>query len=224
LKSDDTLDVRNAAAAFPAAKPRLRRAASSEQHEPASRGGIPHPRAPWPQSGSPVEESCHARGRRRRSRKARPPKNARQAGLVALPAPLKNPRDLSPGRFSTGSARGGTPPVPSDATDSWRRCRGQAAGGACGEQGSGSSPGAPQLGVPSLDGAIRHRENRQGSGHPCGCSAPRKKPNSFDSRGSRSCDDAPASLPGTGTIPRSCMRDCRSLFSSSWQSGMPRVL
>ena len=26
------------------------------------RGGIPHPHAPWRESGSPVEESCHARG------------------------------------------------------------------------------------------------------------------------------------------------------------------
>jgi len=38
LKTDDTLDVWNAAAAFPAAKPQ--RAASRE------RGGIPHPHAP----------------------------------------------------------------------------------------------------------------------------------------------------------------------------------
>ena len=46
LKTDDTLDVRNAAAAFPAAKPLLRRAASSEQHEPASGVGFPIPTRP----------------------------------------------------------------------------------------------------------------------------------------------------------------------------------
>jgi hypothetical protein len=40
----DRLDARNAALAFPAAKPLLRRAASSE-HQPASGGGFPHPHA-----------------------------------------------------------------------------------------------------------------------------------------------------------------------------------
>ncbi len=41
----DTLDARSAALAFPSAKPLLRRAASSEQHEPASGVGFPHPHA-----------------------------------------------------------------------------------------------------------------------------------------------------------------------------------
>ena len=41
----DTLDARNAAVAFPSAKPLLRRAASGEQHEPASGMGFPHPQA-----------------------------------------------------------------------------------------------------------------------------------------------------------------------------------
>jgi len=51
-KADDTRDVRNAAAAIPAAKPLLRRAASSEQHEPL----ISHPHARRRESGSLVEE------------------------------------------------------------------------------------------------------------------------------------------------------------------------
>ncbi len=38
----DTLDARSAALAFPSAKPLLRRAASGEQHEPASGVGFPH--------------------------------------------------------------------------------------------------------------------------------------------------------------------------------------
>ncbi len=41
----DTLDARSAALAFPSAKPLLRRAASGEQHEPASGVGFPHPHA-----------------------------------------------------------------------------------------------------------------------------------------------------------------------------------
>lgn len=40
---EDTLDARSAAVAFPAAKPLLRRAASSEHQEPASGVGFPHP-------------------------------------------------------------------------------------------------------------------------------------------------------------------------------------
>jgi hypothetical protein len=42
---DDVLDARNAAEAFPGAKPLLGRAASSEKHEPASGVGFPHPQA-----------------------------------------------------------------------------------------------------------------------------------------------------------------------------------
>jgi transposase len=42
---EDTLDARSAGLAFPSAKPLLRRAASSEQHEPASGVGFPHPYA-----------------------------------------------------------------------------------------------------------------------------------------------------------------------------------
>jgi len=92
LKTDDTLDVRNAAAAFPAAKPLLRRAASSEQHEPASGVGFPIPTRPGASERvARRREVASCRGRRRRSRKARAPKNARQAGLVALPAPLRTP-------------------------------------------------------------------------------------------------------------------------------------
>jgi len=53
LKTDDTLDVRNAAAAFPAAKPLRRRTASSEQHEPASGVGFPIPTRPGARAGRP---------------------------------------------------------------------------------------------------------------------------------------------------------------------------
>jgi transposase len=42
---DDVLDARNAAEAFPGAKPLLGRAASSEEHEAASGMGFPHPQA-----------------------------------------------------------------------------------------------------------------------------------------------------------------------------------
>ncbi len=42
---NNTLDARSAAVAFPSAKPLLRRAASGEQHEPASGVGFPHPHA-----------------------------------------------------------------------------------------------------------------------------------------------------------------------------------
>jgi hypothetical protein len=42
---EDTLDARNAALAFPSAKPLLRRAASGEPYEPARGVGFPHPQA-----------------------------------------------------------------------------------------------------------------------------------------------------------------------------------
>jgi len=115
LKTDDTLDVRNAAAAIPAAKPLLRRRhRASSMNLQAGRDS--HLHAPWPQSGPPVEESCHARvhapecmkrsgkgglrrqtrprGRRRRSRKARAPESDRRDGIIST---SENPRDSSPG-------------------------------------------------------------------------------------------------------------------------------
>jgi putative transposase len=90
----DTLDARSAAVAFPAAKPLLRRAASSEQNEPASGVGFPAPpRARARQSGSPVEERrTRSRGRRRRSRKARAPESDRRDDGTPSSQPLRTPR------------------------------------------------------------------------------------------------------------------------------------
>jgi len=77
----DTLDARNAAEAFRSATPMRRRESSTNLR---AGWASPHPRTLWRVRGLPVEEK-----RRRRGRKARAPENARQAGLVALPAPLK---------------------------------------------------------------------------------------------------------------------------------------
>jgi len=73
LKTDDTLDVRDAAAAFPAAKPLLRRAASAEQHEPASGVGFPTPTHPGPRAGRPSKRGQHGREAGRGGRKERAP-------------------------------------------------------------------------------------------------------------------------------------------------------
>jgi hypothetical protein len=58
----DELDARSAAVAFPAAKPLLRRAASSEYHEPASGVGFQHPHAPGRvRAGRPSKRGEHDR-------------------------------------------------------------------------------------------------------------------------------------------------------------------
>jgi len=53
IRMESRASVRNAAAAFPAAKPLLRRAASSKQHEPASGEGFPIPTRPGARAGRP---------------------------------------------------------------------------------------------------------------------------------------------------------------------------
>ena len=118
MKTDDTLDVRNAAAAFPAAKPLLRRAASSEQHEPASGVGVPTPTRPGASGRSSKRIVMRARirthetvrqgggrqprlrGRRRRSRKARAPESeTRWHHLDLSGVEDQNARDSSLGRL-----------------------------------------------------------------------------------------------------------------------------